>query len=111
MYANGNYRLGTYFRQHSKCITISFFQAGGNPSSKTYSDVDKDLPLQVLSSRLLKPESKSRQRSMPNICYYWKAIFTVFFAGAALVAIVVLSLYYARWKGGGRGDAGTEPEN
>ena len=48
---------------------------------------------------------------MPNICYYWKAIFTVFFAGAALVAIVVLSLYYARLKGGGRGDAGTEPEN
>ena len=49
---------------------------------------------------------------MPNICYYWKAIFTVFFAGGALVAIVVLSLYYTRWKGGGpRGDADTEPEN
>ena len=48
---------------------------------------------------------------MPNICYYWKAILTVFFAGAVLVAIVVLTLYYTRWKGSGRGDADTDPEN
>ena len=48
---------------------------------------------------------------MPNICYYWKAMLTVFFAGAVLVAIVVLTLYYTRWKGSGRGDADTDPEN
>lgn len=92
-----------YRRTHSK--------PGGNPSNKTYSDVDKDLPLQVLSSRFLRPESKSLLRPMPNICYYWKAILTVFFAGAVLVAIVVLTLYYTRWKGSGRGDADTDPEN
>ena len=50
-------------------------------------------------------------RPMPNICYYWKAMLTVFFAGAVLVAIVVLTLYYTRWKGSGRGDADTDPEN
>ena len=66
---------------------------------------------QLRSSLLLQPRSSSRKRRWPNTCHYWKAIFTVFFAGAVLVAIVLLSLYYTRWRGGGREDAGTEPEN